>query len=284
MTTPNPGFLLVLTALAYLIASALYGAATFRGRSGGSAGLMHAGLCAAIIGAVVHTIAIGARCITTHNTPFVSPPDTLSAVGWAITLVFLLLQVCPLRDRTAALGALGMPLAFLSVFAGAAQRAALPTTPIRSRILDDNLVSLHVIAIVFAFGMLTLAVGCALLYVIEDRLLKRKAVAQLLIWRLPPLSVIDNLAFSLVALAFPLLTLGIIAGIITAALSSHIAAQWTVEPHTLASIVTWAIYGGYLWAHTALSWRGSRANTLLIAGLAAALVTYCIPSALHQFG
>ncbi len=87
------------------------------------------------------------------------------------------------------------------------------------------------------------------------------------------------------SLAFPLLTVGILAGIIRAvAEQKRVYRIGAIEPHTLASVVTWAIYGGYLWLHTALAWRGPRANSLLIAGIIAALLTYIVPSRLHQFG
>ena len=287
-SAPFAGVLLLAAALFYLIASVYYGAGTVRPDASQRKRMLAFGLASAVIGAVAHTAAIGARCIETHSPPLINAPDTLSATGWAITLAFLLLQLTAVRERTAALGAVGMPLAFLAVFTGSALRLGQASgsgavQPL-SHGLDGNLVSLHVLAIIFAFGLLTLAVGCAALYLVEDGLLKRKSVAQLLFWRLPPLTTIDNLAFMLVSLAFPLLTVGILAGIIRAVAERNAFTNWGFEPHTLASVVTWGIYGGYLWVHTALAWRGPRANSLLIVGLVAALLTYLVPSRLHQFG
>lgn len=283
MSVLSPGFLGVITAVFYLLASVFYGAGTLRGDSPERRRLLRYGLVSAITGALFHTAAIGLRCVTTHTMPLVSAPDMLSAVGWAIVLAFLLLQACPLRDRMIALGALGMPFAFLSVFAGSAIRHSRHSPSVRSHALNGNLVSLHVLAIVFAFGFLALAVASACLYLLEDRMLKRKQVAQLLFWKLPPLTTIDNLAFTLVSLAFPLLTVGILAGIIRAVAEGDRLPTWGLEPHTLASVVTWAVYGAYLWLHVGKSWRGPRANSLLLVGLLAALVTYFIPGTLHQF-
>ncbi len=286
--TPVAGALLLVAALCYLIASVYYGAGTVRPDASQRSQMLAFGLAAAVLGAIAHTAAIGARCIETHLPPLVNAPDTLSATGWAIALAFLLLQLTAARERTTALGAVSMPLAFLAVFTGSALRLGRASnhTAIQTNAhgLDGNLVNLHVLAIIFAFGLLTLAVGCAALYLVEDSLLKRKSVAQLLFWRLPPLTTIDNLAFTLVSLAFPLLTIGILAGIIRAVAERNAFTAWGFEPHTLASVVTWAIYGGYLWLHTALAWRGPRANSLLIAGIIAALLTYIVPSRLHQFG
>ncbi len=283
-TAISPGFLLILTEFAYLIASVFYGAGTVRRDEQGRKGMLVAGLISAAVGVTLHTCAIGLRCAQTHLMPFTTPPDVLSATGWALTIIFLVFQICPVRDRTVALGALALPLAFLSVFAGSTIRLTHETGS-NSRLLDSNLVSLHVVAIVFAFGLLTLAVGCALLYLLQDYMLKRKQITRLLFWRLPPLTTIDNLAFLLVSLAFPLLSIGIIAGIIRAVtLENVLATHWSVDPHTLASAATWAVFGAYLLLHSAFSWRGPRANSLLLVGLVVALVTYFVPTSFHQFG
>jgi ABC-type uncharacterized transport system permease subunit len=285
MTALAPGSLLFPAALAYLVSAVFYGAGMVRATEEPNRRLLAAGLGAAIIGAILHTGAIGARCVLTHVTPFVTAPDTLSAVGWAIVLILLALQLCPVRDRMIALEAIGMPLAFLCVFAGSAMQQALPARATsNARILNDNLVNLHVVAIVFAFGLIALAFICAALYIAEDRMLKRKSVARLFAWRLPPLTTVDTLAFSLIALAFPLLTIGILAGIVRAIAGRQVVASWGLEPHTLASLVTWAVFGAYLWLHSGMNWRGPKANYLIALGVVAALGTYFAPSTLHRFG
>ncbi len=161
-------------ALCYLIASVYYGAGTVRPdasqrKPDAGAGPRGGGM----MGAVAHTAAIGARCIETHLPPLVNAPDTLSATGWAIALAFLLLQLTAARDRTAALGAVGMPLAFLAVFAGSALRLGKSCqssgrlADLRLHGLDGNLVNLHVLAIIFAFGLLDS--GCRLRGVVPSR-------------------------------------------------------------------------------------------------------------------
>ena len=126
MSDLHTGLLLLLAALAYLISAVLYGAGTVRTAQHPRRDLLRAGLLAAILGVLLHTAAIGARCAKTRIAPFVSPPDAMSAVGWAVALAFLALQLCPLRERLAAFGAVAMPLAFLCVFSGSAMRQATP--------------------------------------------------------------------------------------------------------------------------------------------------------------
>ena len=91
------------------------------------------------------------------------------------------------------------------------------------------------------------------------------------------------MAFTLVAFAFPLLTVGLAAGAI-AAVTGGPHGHWLADQKVLASVVTWLVYGLYLALHVAAHWRGPRANYLLLGGLLAALVTYFVPTQFHQFG
>jgi HemX protein len=279
----SSGLLLICAAAAYLIASVLYCADLLK-KQKSSQGLIISGRIIGLLGVVSHTAAIGLHCARTHHTPISTGPEAFSATGWAIAITYLVLEVLYLRKAPVAVGAVAFPLAFLSVFTGSAVASTRGSqSPTQFKLIDSSLVSLHVIAIVFAFGLLTLAVCCSLLYLLEHRLLKQKRLASALFNRLPPLATIDHLAFSLVCLAFPLLSLGIAAGIIRAFSSTAPLSQWGSDAHTLSSLVCWAFYGLYLWAHATSNWQGLRSNYLLLAGLAAAVITYFAPSTLHRF-
>jgi HemX protein len=170
------------------------------------------------------------------------------------------------------------------VFTGSTM-GARRSSPVDSHIhvLDSSLVSLHIMAIIFAFGLLTLAVCCSILYLVEHRLLKQKRLLVGVFTKLPPLATIDQLAFTLIWLAFPLLSLGIIAGIIRAFSSPVPLSQWATDPPTLAAFVCWTIYGLYLWAHSTSNWQGLRANYLVLAGLIIVIITFFAPTHLHHF-
>ena len=278
MTAPE-GLLQFAAAVLYLLASAGYGACLLL-RQAAPAGYAR---MATIIAVVLQTLAIGVHCAAAHVTPFTTPAATLSATAWAVALTYLLLETL-LRPRPTALGAVALPAAFLCLFAGAAVRvsSAAGLGAADARLLDTRLVSLHVVALLFAFGLLVLAFGCAGLYLAQHRLLKRKRAGGLF-GRLPPLASIDRLAFTLVAVAFPLLTVGLAAGTI-AVLSGGPHGPWLSDQKVLASLVTWLVYGAYLVLHIVAQWSGPRANYLLLGGLLAALVTYFIPTQFHQFG
>ena len=278
MSAPE-GLLQIIAAVLYLLASVGYGAHLLL-RHAPLAGYARAATVAAV---ALHTLAIGVHCAVTRQTPFTTPAETLSATAWAVALAYLALEFFR-RPRPTALGAIALPAAFLCLFAGAALRQSSPTVPLASgtHLLDTRLVSLHVIALLFAFGLLILAFGCAGLYLAQHRLLKRKRTGGLF-GKLPPLASIDHLAFTLVAFAFPLLTVGLAAGAIAAATGGP-HGRWLADQKVLASLVTWLVYGLYLALHIVAHWRGPRAHYLLLGGLLAALITYFVPTRFHQFG
>jgi len=270
---------LIAAAALYLLGSAAYGAYLFLRLPALAGG----GRLATALAVALHSVAIGVHCARTHQTPFTTPAETLSAGAWAIALAYLVLELL-LRPRPTALGAVALPTAFLCLFAGSflhpsSPAALTPATPL----LNSRLISLHILAILFAFGLLVLAFGCAALYLAQHRLLKRKRLKSGLFGLLPPLASLDHLAFALVAFAFPLLTVGLAAGIVEA-LAGRLGGHWGADPMVLTSVVTWLVYGVYLALHTLAQWRGPRANYLLLGGLLAALVTYFVPTTAHRFG
>ncbi len=273
-------FFLVAAAVGYLFASVAYGAFLMLRQPP----LALAGRAATVLAVILHTLAIGIHCARVHQTPFTTPAETLSASAWAIALAYLGLEVL-LKPKPTALGAVALPASFLCLFAGAFLHSAHPA-PADTAVLpmlNSRLISLHILAILFAFGLLVLAFGCAALYLTQYRLLKRKRLSGGLFGKLPPLASLDHLAFALVTFAFPLLTIGLAAGFVQA-LTGGLRGVWGADPMVLTSVVTWLVYGLYLTLHAVAQWRGPRANYLLLGGLLAAVVTYFIPTTTHRFG
>ncbi len=271
--------LLIAAAALYLLGSVAYGAFLFLRLPALAGG----GRLATALAVGLHTVAIGVHCARTHQTPFTTPAETLSASAWAVALAYLALEL-GLKPKPTALGAVVLPAAFLCLFAGAFLHPAQPITLTPATpLLNSRLISLHILAILFAFGLLVLAFGCAALYLAQHRMLKRKRLAGSLFGKLPPLARLDGLAFALVAFAFPLLTVGLAAGVVQA-LAGGFGGRWGADPMVLTSVVTWLVYGVYLALHALAQWRGPRANYLLLGGLLAALVTYFVPTTAHRFG
>ncbi len=95
------------------------------------------------------------------------------------------------------------PPPFCASSPGPGRGRRIPAFAAATLLLNSRLTTLHILAILFAFGLLVLAFGCAALYLAQDRMLKRKRLSGGLFGKLPPLARLDQLAFTLVAFAFP---------------------------------------------------------------------------------
>ncbi len=264
---------LVLTLALYLAGAAVLGANVFLRRPG----LLAAGRCTAVVAAILHTAAIGLRCAELRQAPFSTPAEALSALAWMVVLAYLALE---LLWRLSAAGPFALGLAFLLVIgAGVAPPYQGDPVPL---LQGRGPISLHITATLAAISAFCLAFCCAALYLVEHHILKSKHG---LAWlkRLPPLTTVENAAFSLVAVGFPLLTLGILSGLMRA-WSGDLPAHGYRDPHSLLAFTVWAVYGLYLLARLAANWPPVRTAYVLLVGLALCLLLFFFPSATHRFG
>ncbi|HEY3329374.1 MAG TPA: cytochrome c biogenesis protein CcsA [Capsulimonadaceae bacterium] len=274
----NGGLETIMAAIGYLLAAVFYGKLVIEAPSANRAAWQTTARVCGLVGVFLHTSAIGISCVQNHHTPFATPVDLIAATGWSLALAYLVVEAFMRERPPLALGSLAFGLSFLSVFTGSVIHASLPHRPEASMGMDSAVISLHVMAFLFSFALLFLAVGCALIYLFEHRLLKQKKVVGGLFSRLPPLSTLDGLSFSLVSLAFPLLTIGLAAGIITA-----VSRQLPIaDMHTALSVLTWLSLGVYLYVHATAMERGIRANYILIVCLVLAVMTHFTQNMVHH--
>lgn len=257
----------------YLLAAVALGAAVLLQNTR----LRTAGWVLASLGALAHMAAIGLRCAELHRAPFVTPAESLSLLAWLLVLLYLGAQA--LWKLTAA-GAISMGLAFLMVFLAGRigdATAGRATSPL----LNEQAVSLHVVATLAGLGAFALASCCGALFLIEQRLLKSKRSLDWL-QRLPPLMVVDKAALTLAAIGFPLLTLGILSGLVRA-LGGGMAPGWATDPKLLLAYAAWGVYGVYLLVRLLASWSPSKASIALLVGLLLSLLVFVVPTASHHF-
>ena len=129
----------------------------------------------------------------------------------------------------------------------------------------------HVGFVLAAFAGFTLAAGLAALYLWEEGRLKRRA-PDILRLRLPPLAALDRLTRRTIAVSLPLLTLGLVAGIVR--LREDGLSLDALEMLTLA---TWALYGAIVLARP----TGRRGAYLALGGFALVVVVRLALSAGH---
>jgi cytochrome c-type biogenesis protein CcsB len=195
--------------------------------------------------------------------PLSSFRDAMSFFSWALVLVFLLVE---LRHRVPVLGAFILPIAFISIVSAAALPQEVPT-------LEPVLKTVWVHVILSMLGTVGFAVAFAagVMYLIQDGLLKSKRF-NVLYAKLPPLDFLDHLNQQSIVLGFPLLTLGIITGALSAEFARGAYVSW--NPEQTWALITWLFYFVVLVGRLTVGWRAKRAAYLTIIGFACVVLTF----------
>ena len=269
------GVMLAATALCYLLAAVLLGANLLLRKNG----WLWAGRVAATVGATLHMAAIGFRCVELGQAPFTTPAESLSLLAWIVALAYLAVE---LFWRLSAAGTFALGTAFLLVTLGGLLSGTASVGGGNAALLNERAVSLHILATVGAIAAFVLAFACAALYLLSHRILKSKHG---LTWikRLPPLVTVEQASFALVAVGFPLLTLGIASGWLRAMAGNGLPDGWQYDTKTLLAYAVWLVYAAYLWARLRAGWTPVRTAYILLVGLALSLLLFLVPSATHRF-
>ncbi|MBV8079316.1 MAG: cytochrome c biogenesis protein CcsA [Actinobacteria bacterium] len=186
------------------------------------------------IGWLAQTALLAAQAAHSDGFPWGTFAGSLNLFVWLVVGTYL---IWGCRPRYRLLGLSVMPLAvllFVVARVGGGTRAGE-----RSHYGNLFLV-LHVGFVLAAFAGFTLAAALAGLYLWEDRRLKRRA-ADILALRLPSLVTLERLTLRTVAVALPLLTLGLAAGFVRLAQRGG-----GFDALMAITVVTWLVYGGFL--------------------------------------
>ena len=254
-----------MAAMFFVVTMALYFAATISFLAyllWPSEGLSHVSLGMTATGFASHTVALGAGMIGATE---VSTPGfhiALSFFSWVLILVFLVVEF---RHRLHVIGSFIVPLALVSLVSAAALPEAAPSlTPVfRTLWVHVTLSMLGTVGFAVAFV-------AGVMYLIQDGLLKSKRF-NVLYSKLPALDFLDHLNQQSIVTGFPLLTLGIITGALSAEFSRGSYLNW--NPEQTFALVTWAFYFVVLTGRLTVGWRAKRAAYLTIIGFAGVILT-----------
>jgi len=141
-----------------------------------------------------------------------------------------------------------------------------PVTPLRDALQSPWLV-IHVVAAILATGAFTMGGMCSVLYLVKERALRRGGGQRGYLAQVPSLKSLDRLAYRWHAFAFPIWTFAaLIAGPIWA--NYAWGRYWGWDPKEIWAFITWVVYAGYLHARATAGWKGNRAATVALVGLA----------------
>ncbi len=228
---------------------------------------------------VVHTLAFGARCLATHQSPLINVYAALSFFAWVLAAVYLTFQV---RTKTRVLGVLVAPaVVLLLTVASVGLGGAVTLSPV----LQGHLVSLHVVLSVIGEACFALAGLAGAMYLLQDRLIRTKRISRFS-RLLPPLRDLDRINHLCLLWGFPVLTLGVFAGALWA--RTVWGAHWQWDPKQVWTLLAWALYALLLHQRLALGWKGRRPALGALAAIAVLLATLAATGlffqSVHTFG
>jgi ABC-type uncharacterized transport system permease subunit len=212
-----------------------------------------------------HLGAIVREGIQDGGFPMANMSEYLLVLGWAVLSLHLWIWF---RQHVDVVGLILPPLAALMALGALLLGARdLPPVPMEQQrgwfVFHTALATLGTASLCVAFAM-------SVIYLFQDRALKAKRKLRLL-ERLPSLEVCDRIGYHAVLWGFPLLTLGIVTGLVW---------NWHLHGVLLGNngykqafaLLAWAVFALLLYARLARGFRGRKSAYMTIAGFAFALM------------
>ncbi|MBW1743488.1 MAG: cytochrome c biogenesis protein CcsA [Deltaproteobacteria bacterium] len=219
------------------------------------------------VGFVCHTGVVALQVFKTGHLPFQSLQETLSTFGWAIVGVFLLLQI---KVHLMVLGALVAPLATVVVIIS----SILPGPPVELAPLFKSLWrTVHLGTLTVGLAAFAIAFLVGILYLIQENAIKKKKRG-FFFRRLPSLKLLDSMGYSCLIAGFPMLTFGIITGVIYNQVVH--GRSWSWDHREILGAITWLVYAALLHERLVVGWRGRRAAVMTIVGFVILVVTFSL--------
>ncbi len=209
--------------------------------------------------------ALAARGFELSTVPLVSALEALLFYAWLLLVVFLVLVR---REAHRTLGALLVPLAAL--LGGFAAAFMAPPAPV-STLFHNRYFALHTVSLFLGYSALSVAFCAGVMYLLLFDEIAHKRVGRMSV-RLPSLDDLDRLGHHTVLLGFALLTTGIVIGMIWA--RTEWGVLWVWEAKSVWTLLSWAVYLGYLLSRNLAGWQGPRAAWLATLGFALAAATF----------
>lgn len=259
--------LLAVTALSYAVASGLYFLQLTGREFGGRFAKPTLG-----VAVVMHVVYFFVITTNAKACPVEGIHQATSLMALTAATVFLFVSRF---WKVEVVGAFVAPVALAALLA--ARLVGRPDTPpsVRSAALP-----LHVTSVFLASALFTIASALAATYLLQEKQLKKKKTAGLL-QRLPPLDVLDRASHRFLLAGFPLLTVGILTGLLWI---GHTSESGLAVVRQLLAYAAWILFAAVLLMRSAGGWRGRRAAWGTILGFGCAFLVFVVYLARNMRG
>jgi ABC-type uncharacterized transport system permease subunit len=236
--------------------------------------LFRIALGALTLAAVFHLVSIVEEGIAIGRFPASGFYESMSLCAFLITALFLFIYW---RYRLESLSVFIFPLVFVMTMVASLGRPVAASWS--SKTVRDAWLMLHVVLVLLGYAALLFTAVAAVLYLMQERELKRKKPRSFY-HRLPPLGTLDDLITRFMGLGFVLITLAVIVG--SAWAFVQFGTSWIADPKIAISLFTWAIYLAMVFLRVSAGWRGRKAAVLAIAALGCSALTWAAHAQLQH--
>jgi len=222
---------------------------------------------------LLHLASVLLRGLSVDRPPWGNMFEFSTAGAAVVTLVYL--AVLKWRDlRYLGTFVIGPVLLTLGLAVTVLYTAAAQLAPS----LRSYWLAIHVTVAFIASALLTIAFSATVLYLVQDARERRRAEGQQVkltfMEALPSARDLDQAAYRLHAVAFPLWTFTLVAGAIWA--ENAWGRYWGWDPKEVWTFVIWVVYAGYLHARATRGWEGRKAAWLAMVGYACVLFNFLV--------
>src|SRR6266436_1174722 len=252
----------ILTALAYLVSFGLY--IRFLGTGNKLTGRL--GTLLLGLGLVAHYFALLERSRGLHTVPYHDLYGSMSLFGWLLALTYLGLE---LFHRQRSVGAFVLP--FILVFFLAAHLA--PADRLPQPELKGAVFAFHVTLSILAYAAFALSFVLSLIFLGEERLLRKHELGNM-VWRLPPLELLERMSRSSVLVGLISITIGTALGFVS--VDRLMGQYWFYDPKYVVTLFVLLLYALYFRLARTATWRGARASKLCIFNFVVVVLSFTV--------
>jgi ABC-type uncharacterized transport system permease subunit len=252
----------ILTVLAYSFSLAMYLAFLNTGKkTTGRAATLFLGL-----GIVGHYFALLERSRGLHTVPYHDLYGSLSLFGWLLALTYLVLELIH-QQRSVGPFVLSIVLTvFLAAHLAPADR--LTPTPAHGPVF-----ALHVTLSILAYAAFALSFVLSLIYLVEERLLRNRQMGSV-VWRLPPLELLERMSRSSVLIGLFSIAAGTALGFIWV---DRLHGQfWYYDPKYVITLLVLLLYAVYFFVARTAAWRGARASRFCVFNFVIVILSFTV--------
>jgi len=219
-------------------------------------------------GVVFHLVSIVELRAELGHFPIGNFYETTSFCAFLIAVFFLIGYA---YYRISVFAVCLFPLVFFMTLIGATE---FPIAPWGNPQIRNAWLVVHVATVLIGYAALVLASVGSVVYLVQERQLKRKQIESLSAFRLPPLATLDRVITQSMNTGFLFITIGTAAGIVWAFVDK--GSRWIGDPSIAFFLFTWAVYLAMIFLRVSAGWRGRRLAWVAIGVLSCAVVTWGI--------